>query len=274
MDKATRALAQRVADLEKTVHRLTQLINAPREQDEAGVSPQDASNKERNSTERKPKSSSQVQPSPSNTNQTKNPWYKTTEGWKTCAELVAIPFAIGYAIVTYYQWQDLRRNFETDARAWVKVQYGLPAVMSETPMVIVNVINFGKSPALESIVDTVFEIVESKNPPSFKFVAGHDVTVLNLIFPTTNNAKNSEFPVAPTPGNRHLTSTELQNLISGQSYVAVFGQVAYRDQFRKQHWTRFCTWQSYAIGPNANQVFNASPCVHYNALGDGNPPKE
>jgi hypothetical protein len=70
-----------------------------------------------------------VPSSPRNPAKPEQPWYKTFKGWKPkleaakiILELIAIPFAVGYAVITYNQWQDLRR----EQRAWIKSQISLP----------------------------------------------------------------------------------------------------------------------------------------------------
>jgi hypothetical protein len=39
--------------------------------------------------------------------------------WKSALEVIAIPFAIGYAIISYFQWRDAAHNFRGDERAWL-----------------------------------------------------------------------------------------------------------------------------------------------------------
>ena len=53
--------------------------------------------------------------------------------------------------------------------------------------------------------------------------------------------------------------------MNGKTYVAVFGIVAYEDQFGP-HWTRFCFWKNY--GGAGNIRFNAEPCTSWNTIGD------
>ena len=97
-------------------------LHAPREQNDASPTPHHATTHENNTASRESTLLTQVPPAPSNSPQTQERWYKTLDGWKAALEIVAIPFAIGYAIVTGLQWYDLRHNFQVDERAWIKVE--------------------------------------------------------------------------------------------------------------------------------------------------------
>lgn len=271
MEKAAKQFAQRIIDeLGKIRHALS---NAPLQQDKTGTSPQDTATQKDNAASGEPAAIPKVDPAPSNTDQSKHPWYKTVQGWKSLLEVVAIPFAIGYAVVTFQQWHDLRHNFEVEERAWLKIDYAVPDNITSNAAVEIRITNIGKSVALRGVADTMLEIVDSKNDPSFEPVAYHYKTSLPPLFP----ADKQTFTVTRTPNNpdgspRPLTGTELQGLTTGHSYLAVYGRVVYLDQFG-MHWTRYCTWHSYAQGPNANSVFSAGACVNWNAVGDGRPSK-
>lgn len=38
---------------------------------------------------------------------------------------IGVAGAVVYAVITYFQWRDLRHNFEIDERAWIKVAFKL-----------------------------------------------------------------------------------------------------------------------------------------------------
>src|SRR5690242_15697621 len=107
-------LNNRVSNIEKALHKLESC--APWEQHRAGIGPQAKPHKEDDSAGRKSPAVPQVKPAPRDTDKTKQPWYKTLNGWKAALEVIAIPFAVGYALVTWLQWRDLRHNFEIDQR--------------------------------------------------------------------------------------------------------------------------------------------------------------
>jgi alkyl hydroperoxide reductase subunit AhpC len=74
-------------------------------------------------------------PAASDSKQSHKPWYKTGQGWKAAIEIIGIAFAVGYAIVTYLQWQDLRHNFIVDERAWLGIK----------DITLVNPVELGKN---------------------------------------------------------------------------------------------------------------------------------
>jgi hypothetical protein len=77
-------------------------------------------------------------------------WKRNLELSKKVLEILAIPFAIGYAFLTYYQWRDLQHNFVIDKRKWTGVksigadQFASDAQTVQFPLTITNT---GKTPA-------------------------------------------------------------------------------------------------------------------------------
>ena len=197
-------------------------------------------------------------------------------GWKSrrSPEFVAYGFAMGYAIITYFQWQDLRQNFRVDERAWVKLDVVFPLGLTPTankPTTIDGTItNFGKSTITDLNGEAIFEVVGAESAPSFNFNQTHSSSRMLPIFP----GENFGFPIVlfdpATKQSRVLTGDEADALLSGRSYLATFGLIWYRDQFGL-HWYRFCKWYSY--GPEGG-LANAETCVRWNRIGDDAPPKE
>jgi hypothetical protein len=189
--------------------------------------------------------------------------------------LVAIPFAIAYAIITYFQWHDLRHNFEIDERAWLKVEIGIPE-SAKIPFASVKTTNIGKSPALQISEFTVVRLQKSDIEPVFAPFeksapkAGVRFATVPMLFPGTTN----EYPVGLTvnaDGSSVIFREEdFHDLITGKTYLLVFGEYIYKDQFGT-HWTRACNWKAYFNDPRAR--FNAGVCVAWDNVGDGEPPK-
>jgi hypothetical protein len=270
MDNAAKELGRKIiSELEKIVHALT---HTPRQQDEAGISPQHQPYGEGDTTQGQPALKSHIPAAPPYSEKPEKPWYKTLSGWKSIAELIAIPFAIGYAVVTYFQWKDLRHNFEVDQRALVKITFGIPTTVptiGAMDAVPVTVLNIGKSPALRARVDASLEIVEHSNPPTFSFRKSHLVIDVGMLFP--NDPMKPILVSTTFPRNLRpiqLTVPEIQDLIEGKTYIAAYAIAEYSDQFGR-HWTRFCDWKSYTA---KTMGANADPCVKWSAIGDGEPP--
>jgi len=191
----------------------------------------------------------------------RKPW------WKTALKISGVVAAIVYTVTTVVQWKDLRRNFEADERAWIKIQYGWPDLPSYQPAAIgtmkVLLANVGKSTTKRIEAHAVMEVVDGSKAPSFKLRQYHSALFSGPIFPT----ENTEFPVELLDQNnqpRPFTQTEFDGLQNGTLYLAVFGYVSYEDQFGV-HWYRFCNWKPYV---SSRTDFEAQACVPFNQVGD------
>ncbi len=212
-----------------------------------------------------------MNPAPDRADATNNPWYKRVP-WRRVLEGIGVIAGIGYAVVTYFQWRDLRHNFEVDQRAWVRFGYATlgdkideKTVMNAWPLTVQNV---GKSPAFAILVNGQFEIVPKTVAPSFSFSRPHTLVQVSTLFPTDS----SGFSIALQSNSdtvHTISIDEIHDLTAGRSYLAVFAVVTYQDQFGP-HWTRFCTWKGFPEKPGN---FSARDCVAWNSAGDGEAPK-
>jgi len=196
----------------------------------------------------------QVPPSPSNTQQPKKPWYQTIEGWKAVFEIVAIPFAIWYAVITYFQWRDLRGNFQIDQRAWV----GIVAISPDEPEesdgefsfkdLWISMRNSGKTPALRMSAENLKIVRQPDRDPSPDYdalregVPGVTNININVEQPLRNGvlAPNSETKISFMPTIRRYT-------FRGNGIATYFvGKLTYDDMFPStpRHSTTFCIMHS------------------------------
>jgi len=125
--------------------------DGPRQEDEEAIGPRDAANEGKAGildativpeTELSPADPDQPHPSR----------YKTLKWWKDRLEVVAIVAAVFYAIVTYLQWHDLRRNFVVNERPYMVVD-GIPQFLTpltaNTPIhANITFKNIGKTPSM------------------------------------------------------------------------------------------------------------------------------
>jgi F0F1-type ATP synthase membrane subunit c/vacuolar-type H+-ATPase subunit K len=182
---------KRLDDLETIVHPLR---DAPRENNEQPATPQDNSS---NKTENAPRQMPVVSPSPSDaskTNKTErepNPWWKQWKPWKRLLGILGVGIGIGYACVTYFQWRDLRHNFEIDQRAWLEVTTNLGKTNDIPYTVEITVKNLGKSVATGIIGAGAFEIASRDNQPMFtKYQQPHTAVMESIIFPGSSDQWN------------------------------------------------------------------------------------
>ncbi len=258
-----------VHELSRIVGRLDQLIgiiSRPRENGEQAKSKQSAATQEEYAAIGKAFLSSH-EPTPAKyPEKPKKRFYKTFDWWKKVVEIIAIPFAIGYAIITYFQWRDLRHNFEADERAWIKAEVNLPLTLDPNAPVVITARNVGKSPALEMYGGVVVEVVDADKTPSYP--SGQDIRqfVARMIFPSdATSIQSGRTPNKPDGTVLPLTGDEVRRLASGQAYLAAFGILTYKDQFGG-HWTRFCSSKGYQIGPKDYRTLS---CANFNTAGDG-----
>jgi hypothetical protein len=238
-----------------------------------GVTPQNNADKENN--HRIGQAMATIDPPPRNTKhpaestEKRPPWWMCWGTWKESLQVVGIAAAIAYAIITYFQWKDLRHNFEADQRAWVKLGYTWPPLNSDRPATMNGLlVNTGKSPITTLYAEGALEVVNSNNPPSFGLHERHSTHGEALLFP----GDNSLFPInlydPTTKQHRAFTPDEIIGLRNGTSYVAAFGVIIYTDHFNV-HWYRFCNWTpDYAM---VSGNVNAGECVNWNRAGDGKP---
>ncbi len=266
MDTSNKALARRLAALEKKLDTL--LRDAPWKQNHTSKTPENTSDQEHDCGTGEAATSAEINPTPSGKSNSKNAWYKTLQWWKSRIELIGILFAIGYAIVTYYQWRDLRNHFMVDQRAWVKVGFVWPDLRpDEAALINGEMTNVGKSTITRIIADGAFEVLASTKPPSFSLKQRHSTTGQGPLFPADSNPLHINLFDQTTRMRRGFTSEEIQSLVSGKAYIATFGMIAYWDQFGV-HWYRFCNWHSYA---QVDSTADAAACVSWNTTGDGIP---
>lgn len=215
------------------------------------------------------RTAAQMTPTPHQAAQPHKKWYKAVRWWKLW-EGLGIAAVIGYAGITYVQWQDLRHNFEVDQRSWLRTEYSYPLRPNGTAKI--RVTNTGKSPAMQGFAHAVYEIVDSRKEPSFKNIRRHTISIFPILFPGVSDSIDVVVYEQPDGPISKLTDADTENLASGKTYVAIYGQVEYIDQFGR-HWTRFCDWKHFSAGGEGKD-FRAGSCVRYNAVGDGRPPKD
>jgi len=210
----------------------------------------------------------QVPPTPSNTDQSKKSWYKSLQRWRTVLEIVAIPFAVLYAIVTCFQWRDLRHNFQTEQRAWLvqKATFpddnGIKHGVGNVPIATVNISNSGKTPAKSINWQIGLEIPRSAEEVQFDYSSSNGGGFSNLLNPNTGPL----FTRVKLNGDHILTQTDADDLLNGRRYIAVYGKGHYNDIFESTHWFTFCYWLWYYQG---YAVYAADGCTRYNDTGDG-----
>jgi hypothetical protein len=207
---------------------------------------------------------------PQNGNPDRKPlWWRILEG-------LALVSAIAYAVLTYFMWQDSHRNFITDEQASVNIasqamdpntiKVGMPI---EGTAIFVN---DGKTTAKRILSDFRIAIQRTSEQINFEYSTPHTISRIPLMAP--HNAQTIPILSEATVDSQEaqsLTKDQVDDLLSGRSYVIIYGQGTYADIFGRTHWFRYCAWRPY-YSPSS---YNAEACTIYNDVGDGKlPPYE
>jgi hypothetical protein len=171
---------------------------------------------------------------------------------KDLLETVAFIFAIGYAVVTFFQWQDARRNFKTDERAWV-----LPLVPSAEKT---------------DSGDTYFKIPfkNTGHTPALRVHAWIGTTPNFAAIPNTDpiatgNDVDSSVVAPDGIGNTSTMQTPFKDIsldpIRHGARLYIYGTIAYNDVFGIAHWSQFCVY------PGMN-LQSFGPCSKHNTTDD------
>jgi hypothetical protein len=188
---------------------------------------------------------------------------ETREKRRFVVEVLTLIFVIIYAGITFFQWRDLRRNFEINERALMKATVQIPPAFTDPLTAAIRFTNVGKSVAERAYSEVLFEVIPRDERPDFG--KGKPATT-NDMTPTFPEDYHDETVMLHTSDGitaQPMTPTELDSLRNGTAYVAVYGAVIYTDQFGT-HWTKFCSSAMYRPG-----TYTTHWCTAYNHLGEG-----
>jgi hypothetical protein len=235
-----------IAKLEEGASHLERL-DAPRQQEIKSYGPEADSSDEREAAKGELPAPPKFNPTPKAKNESKGRWYNSLEWWKNKSftwwkdrlEFIGLFAVVAYAIVTYLQWHDLRRNFQADQRAWVTAKgFSVSEEPAETndwrPRVFPQ--NSGKTPGLDFMVQDAAQFnPHDRVPPCFQWIENAP-PVRGIISP---NAPPESY-VEGRMFNRRPSAGELTDYRSHTIDLFFYGMFRYKDVFGKQHWTRWC----------------------------------
>jgi hypothetical protein len=194
--------------------------------------------------------------------------------WKGIIQTSGIVGGVVIAWATYWQWRDLRQNFEVDQRAWIEYtkKPDVPGGVTRT----VNITsgqpiyypfsfkNTGKTPAKNLEMTVFVDVFPALQAPD-----------LNNVDEPSKDPIHADITLGVLPANEDTvqviwrgdsathapvlaTDAEMKMVASGTGYFVVFGIIKYQDIFGVHHWTKFCDWN----GHNGN--FATFACTQYN----------
>jgi hypothetical protein len=170
-----------------------------------------------------------------------------------------------YAFVSYRQWTEMQKQPVNASRAWLGYQQvkdsNLPIIVDHvaiSPRLTVEahytIENFGSGPAVK--VSSIFWVETGKDLAMLKRTAA---------FICTSSVKfaTGTVPVSPAVYNAH-SETWGGDAMPSLQWMYVMGCVAYLDQFKTWHWTRYCI----VIGDGKKPITDASPKRLYTLFND------
>jgi hypothetical protein len=175
----------------------------------------------------------------------------------------------------------IQRQTRQDQRPWLALTMDWPSVKNEKGEIVAKVvqvtenqalavpmqlINSGKTAARQVQANIFVEVVKATegphlngNSPAWHFFAG-------IIVPNTPSrffAYRQLPDKAGLEAMSNLTAAENQELSAGRVYLAVYGEMTYRDVFDVAHWTKFCGWVPLNLTP---RYYNSKSCSDYNSV--------
>jgi hypothetical protein len=212
--------------------------NTPRKQDKEAVTDQSNPQQEQEEVHLGASTLAQGNPTKVQTQTTNTKWRKSLDWWKPRIELVALVAGVGYALVTYLQWRDLRRNFLIDERPWVTTtDFILSEPATGTVMYVdYGVRNHGKTPAVHERASGDLHFW-TEDQPMQPF---HNIgTQENIIAPgDVSISARASFQQTPH-------QAEINDYLGRKRSLYIHGKVSYQDIFGKDHWTTFCAFHEY-----------------------------
>lgn len=208
--------------------------NTPKQQYIGTISKQEETNGKGNSVPNSTPININIYPTPKHPNDPQYKWYKSPQRWKFIFEVISVFALVAYAIVTFYQWRDLRHNFMIDNRAWV-----MPFEYKRTTDFTKNVVganlfykNTGKTPALDLQV--------------FVGWATGDTLIPKRDIPSDNSPKFALAPDGVGNSAPNIPTAVVKGVMNGNPGGFIFGTIWYKDVFGYAHWNQYCV----GIGPH------------------------
>ena len=249
-----------------------------------------ASKDSRNETQT-PATTSEGHPSVSECEDARKKFRECRECWTLAIEVVGLLGLSAYAYITFQLWQEAQKQTVDSARAWVGYQQipnsNLPIAIDRleiSPSLRVEwhytIENFGNGPAIkvvpESLIPPSNDLEGVRGTAAFicdngtKFATGtipiepprqNPGRMGIVLFPHQTYTDNS---MSPSRSDSPYASAWKGPAMPDLKWMFIMGCVAYLDQFKAPHWTRFVV----QIGNGIDPVSMASPRMLYSLLND------
>jgi hypothetical protein len=135
---------------------------------------------------------------------------------------------------------------------------------NKLPVFVSQLLNIGKTPALNLNVHTRIQVVRADREPNFSL---SNPEVYSGFIGAFLPQSPLPFQLGVTdhtsiPTGRCLTPEEVTGLQDGRYYLAMVSRVTFDDVFGDHHWMNVCGFKGYKVGIN----LNASECARFNSM--------
>ena len=200
------------------------------------------------------------------------------EKFKVVIELTTLFAVLAYTTVAAFQWWEMRkttkatqqsvadadRNFRRDERAWIAFAFvggNIQLTVGKSFFVTTQVLNTGKTPAKNVEGNIAVRVVKKGEHLEFVYTPGHANyrVVGGTIFPNGSITQSFE-GIQHGPEKAEaivITKTLLQEIVSSESFIVVYGKLTYTDIFGAPHWTTYCRYVT-------NPSLISEECTRYN----------
>lgn len=184
-------------------------------------------------------------------------WLRRSTRWSIFLSIVSLIPAVG----ALYLVKGQLKTMQIEQRAWMQIEAKFEPPAENKPYVVTfNTKNIGKTPAKRIKAFYNVQIVSKNNSPNLDPQARVHFTVgmmnPDLSVPTIVPLFKETADLLHPPS---LTKTEVENLKSGETYLAFVAKVNYLDVFGNSHWFNYCYWHGFTPGNYASR-----PCVEFN----------
>jgi hypothetical protein len=164
----------------------------------------------------------------------------THERWQTLLTGIIAFVTSVYAATSFYQLKTMREGMRVDNRAWVGVESAIlksPVSSKENPDITINLINAGKTPALNLhvIASSAVTNVEITDTPTYLANEAR-LPSTGVMMPGVKVSQR----LHGTGEQNKPTETEWQEAFNKGAKLKVWGVIEYEDIFGQPHRTRFC----------------------------------
>jgi hypothetical protein len=143
----------------------------------------------------------------------------------------------------YLNFRQSVKALEIDQRPWLIVtdlSYDEIPQPGKPLLVMVKLVNTGKTPAFESVIEVSTSLIPKDREPEANTSAAGPIRFGMLAPSGIYSPLFFVFRDPMTGANAPIPADKFEDLQSGTLVNFIYGKITYRDAFKSDHWTKFC----------------------------------